>query len=137
MIQHTIFRRFTTTRPPKEGQSFPPTQLRRRRTTTYRLIIITLVIIASYAFHVSRRESQDVQNMDWTSTKSGQDMPAAHSTSVVDVSSSSISAENPPYQTPIHAERVEQQVALEPVPDTRRHSPRVHSLAQQNLGFDE
>jgi hypothetical protein len=123
MIQHTIFRRFTTTRPRKEGQSLPPTRLRRRRTTTYRLIVITLVIIASYTFHVSRRESQDVQHMDWTSIKSG------HSTSMVDVFSSSISAESTPYQTPSHAKRVEQQLALEPVPDTRRDSLHVHSLA--------
>src|SRR5271170_5961818 len=138
MIQHTIFRRFTTTRPPKEGQSLPPIQLRRQRTITYRLIAITLVIIASYAFHVSRRESQDVQNMDWTSIKSGQDIPAAHSTStMVDVFSSSTSAESTPDQTPIHAKRVEQQFALEPVPDTQRHSPHVHSLAHQNLDFDE
>jgi hypothetical protein len=75
--------------------------------------------------------------MDWTSIKSGQDMPAAHSTSMVDVFSSSISAESTLYQTPIHAKRVEQQLALESVPDTRRHSLHVQSLAHQNLAFDQ
>src|SRR5947207_14360667 len=99
MIQHTaIFRRFAPTRPPKEGQSLPPTRLRRRYTTTYyRLIIITLVFLASYTFHFSRRQSQDVQNVHGTSIKSGQDMAPAHSTSMADVFSTSISAESSPY----------------------------------------